>query len=86
MLIKPHYRVFGAFFLFAFSLGALLGRLPDVQENLELDKAQLGLMLSEAVERSAKRKRTFVLVACVVLVLGAVLAVLSALIPGGAAP
>ncbi|MEO6015561.1 MAG: MFS transporter [Devosia sp.] len=44
-MIKPHYRVFACFFLFAFALGALLGRLPDVQVNLGLDKAQLGLML-----------------------------------------
>jgi MFS family permease len=44
-MIKPHYRVFACFFLFAFALGALLARLPDVQEHLALDKAQLGLML-----------------------------------------
>lgn len=44
-MIKPHYRVFACFFLFALSLGALLARLPDVQLNLGLDKAQLGLML-----------------------------------------
>jgi MFS family permease len=44
-MIKPHYRVFACFFLFAFALGALLARLPDVQLNLGLDKAQLGLML-----------------------------------------
>jgi MFS family permease len=44
-MIKPHYRVFAGFFLFAFALGALLARLPDVQEHLALDKAQLGLML-----------------------------------------
>ena len=44
-MIKPHYRVFACFFLFAFALGALLARLADVQQNLGLDKAQLGLML-----------------------------------------
>jgi MFS family permease len=44
-MIKPHYRVFACFFLFAFALGALLARLPDVQQHLGLDKAQLGLML-----------------------------------------
>jgi MFS family permease len=44
-MIKPHYRVFACFFLFALSLGALLARLPDVQQSLGLDKAQLGLML-----------------------------------------
>ena len=52
--------------------------LPSIEAELDA--------LSETVERSAKRKRTFVLVAGVVLVLGAVLAVLSALMPGGAAP
>ena len=44
-MIKPHYRVFACFFLFALSLGALLARRPDVQQSLGLDKAQLGLML-----------------------------------------
>lgn len=45
MNIKPHYRVFACFFLFAFALGALLGRLPDIQHNLGLTEGQLGLML-----------------------------------------
>ena len=45
MRIEPHHRVFAGFFLFAFALGALLGRLPDVQAHLQLDKAQLGLTL-----------------------------------------
>ncbi len=44
-MIKPHYRVFACFFLFAFALGAMLGRLPDIQMSLGLDKAQLGLTL-----------------------------------------
>jgi MFS family permease len=44
-MIKPQYRVFACFFLFAFSLGALLGRLPDVQEHLGLTESQLGLTL-----------------------------------------
>ncbi|MEO7224225.1 MAG: MFS transporter [Devosia sp.] len=44
-MIKPHYRVFACFFLFALALGAMLARLPDIQEHLGLDKAQLGLML-----------------------------------------
>ena len=44
-MIKPHYRVFACFFMFSLALGALLARLPDVQLNLGLDKAQLGLML-----------------------------------------
>ncbi len=45
MNIKPHYRVFACFFLFALTLGALLGRLPDIQRNLDLTEGQLGLML-----------------------------------------
>jgi MFS family permease len=44
-MMKPHYRVFACFFLFAFALGALLGRLPDIQRNLDLTESQLGLML-----------------------------------------
>ncbi|HZY68888.1 MAG TPA: MFS transporter, partial [Devosia sp.] len=44
-MIKPHYRVFACFFLFAFALGAMLGRLPDIQENLGLSEGQLGLTL-----------------------------------------
>jgi MFS family permease len=44
-MIAPRHRVFACFFLFAFALGALLARLPDVQVHLGLDKAQLGLML-----------------------------------------
>lgn len=45
MTIQPHYRVFAGFFLFAFALGAMLGRLPDIQAQLGLDKAQLGMTL-----------------------------------------
>lgn len=44
-MIKPHYRVFACFFLFAFALGALLGRLPDIQTKLGLTEGQLGLTL-----------------------------------------
>ncbi|RYE08355.1 MAG: MFS transporter [Hyphomicrobiales bacterium] len=44
-MIKPHYRVFACFFLFAMALGALLGRLPDIQHNLDLTESQLGMML-----------------------------------------
>ncbi len=44
-MIKPHYRVFGCFFLFAFALGAMLGRLPDIQTSLGLSESQLGLTL-----------------------------------------
>ncbi len=44
-MIGPQHRVFACFFLFAFALGALLGRLPDIQQHLELTESQLGLML-----------------------------------------
>jgi len=44
-MIQPHHRVFAGFFLFAFALGALLGRLPDVQEHLQLTESQLGMLL-----------------------------------------
>jgi MFS family permease len=44
-MIQAHHRVFAGFFLFAFSIGALLGRLPDVQEHLQLTESQLGLLL-----------------------------------------
>lgn len=44
-MIQPHHRVFACFFLFAVALGAMLGRLPDIQAHLGLDKAQLGLTL-----------------------------------------
>ncbi|MEQ1769327.1 MAG: MFS transporter, partial [Devosia sp.] len=45
MSIQPHHRVYACFFLFAFALGALLSRMPDLQAHLQLDKAQLGLTL-----------------------------------------
>jgi MFS family permease len=45
LTILPHHRVFAGFFLFAFALGGMLGRLPDIQNHLSLDKAQLGMTL-----------------------------------------
>jgi MFS family permease len=44
-MIKPHYRVFSVFFLFAFAQGAMLGRLPDIQRDLGLNAGNLGLTL-----------------------------------------
>jgi MFS family permease len=44
-MIRAEYRVFGSFFLFAVALGALLGRLPDLQRQLGLSESQLGLTL-----------------------------------------
>ena len=41
----PHQRVYGIFFIFALSMGALLSRLPDLQLRLGLSEGQLGLLL-----------------------------------------
>jgi MFS family permease len=43
--MKPHYRMFGVFFIFALSMGALLSRLPDLQRQLGLTTGELGLTL-----------------------------------------
>ena len=45
MTIAPHYRIFACFFLFAFALGALLARMPDLQLQLQVSKSELGLTL-----------------------------------------
>jgi MFS family permease len=45
MTIAPQYRIYACFFLFAFSLGALLSRLPDLQTHLGVSEGQLGLTL-----------------------------------------
>lgn len=43
--MQPHQRIYGIFFVFALSMGALLSRLPDLQIRLELSEGQLGLLL-----------------------------------------
>jgi MFS family permease len=43
--MKMHHRVYGIFFVFALSMGALLSRLPDLQRKLGLTESQLGLLL-----------------------------------------
>ena len=43
--LKPHQRIYGIFFVFALSMGALLSRLPDLQRSLQLTEGQLGLLL-----------------------------------------
>ncbi|MDP1731242.1 MAG: MFS transporter [Devosia sp.] len=43
--MQPHHRIFGVFFIFALSMGALLSRLPDLQRSLHLTEGQLGLTL-----------------------------------------
>jgi MFS family permease len=45
MAMQPHHRMFGVFFIFALSMGALLSRLPDLQRSLDLSEGQLGLTL-----------------------------------------
>ena len=42
---NPHQIVFVGFFIYAFSLGAIFPRLDDIQTSLEIDKAELGLLL-----------------------------------------
>lgn len=45
MHFQPQYRVYIAFFLFAMSTGSLFSRLPDLQMQLGVNKAELGLTL-----------------------------------------
>ncbi|MFT3998748.1 MAG: MFS transporter [Rhizobium sp.] len=45
MRLEPQQRVYVCFFLFAVSIGALLSRLPDLQDALAIDKSELGLTL-----------------------------------------
>ena len=42
---NPHQIVFVGFFIYAFSLGAMFPRLDDIQTSLEIDKAELGMLL-----------------------------------------
>jgi MFS family permease len=43
--MQMHQRIYGIFFIFALSMGALLSRLPDLQVKLGLTEGQLGLLL-----------------------------------------
>ena len=45
MKIAPQQRIYVCFFFFAVSLGALLSRMPDLQDALGVDKSELGLTL-----------------------------------------
>ncbi len=45
MRLEPQQRIYVCFFLFAVSMGALLSRLPDLQDALKIDKSELGLTL-----------------------------------------
>ena len=42
---NPQLIVFAGFFIYAFSLGAMFPRLDDIQRSLEIDKAELGVLL-----------------------------------------
>ncbi|MGV8854580.1 MAG: MFS transporter [Devosia sp.] len=43
--IAPWHRIYACFFLFAFALGALLSRIPNLQTQLGISESQLGLTL-----------------------------------------
>jgi MFS family permease len=45
MSIQPQQRIYICFFLFAVSMGAMLSRLPDLQDALQISKSELGLTL-----------------------------------------
>jgi MFS family permease len=45
MRIRPHYRLYSCFFLFSLITGAMYSRLPDIQRALQVNEAQLGLVL-----------------------------------------
>lgn len=45
MHLPPQFRVYIAFFLFAMSTGSLFSRLPDLQTQLGVNKAELGMTL-----------------------------------------
>ncbi|KAA1183763.1 MFS transporter [Rhizobium tropici] len=76
MRLEPQQRIYVCFFLFAVSIGALLSRLPDLQDALQINKSELGLTLigaaigalisltlaSPIVARLGARKTAFVTV------------------------
>src|SRR4051794_11873987 len=45
MTIQPQYRLYASFFLFALVSGAMMSRLPDLQQHLEVTQGELGLTL-----------------------------------------
>ena len=42
---NPQMIIFVGFFIYAFSLGAMFPRLDDIQNSLEINKAELGFLL-----------------------------------------
>ena len=43
--MKPHHHLYLLQIVFALSMGALLARLPDLQEKFQLTEGQVGLLL-----------------------------------------
>lgn len=43
--MPPHFRVFGAFFIYSFCMGSLFPRLPAIQEAMGVGEGALGLAL-----------------------------------------
>jgi MFS family permease len=43
--LPPHFRVFGAFFIYAFGLGGIFPRLADIQVALGVQQGEFGLAL-----------------------------------------
>ena len=43
--LPPQIKVFGAFFIYSFTMGSMFPRLPDIQRALDVAEGQLGLAL-----------------------------------------
>jgi MFS family permease len=43
--LQPHHRVFAAFAIYAFGLGQIFPRLPDIKFAMGIEEAALGLAL-----------------------------------------
>src|SRR5690349_8388457 len=43
--LPPQIKVFGAFFIYSFTMGSMFPRLPDIQRALGVAEGQLGLAL-----------------------------------------
>ncbi|HKX40602.1 MAG TPA: MFS transporter, partial [Burkholderiaceae bacterium] len=45
LALPPHFRVFAAFFLYAFAMGGIFPRVPELQRAMGATEGQLGLAL-----------------------------------------
>ena len=45
LVLPPQIKVFGAFFIYSFCMGAMFPRLPEIQEAMGVGEGQLGLAL-----------------------------------------